>query len=107
LVLLLKIEMAVNVNKRSNQFIQFVIEARAELFYSLKGQSHEISDPLFFVNLVHGLRPFRIWPRICRECRQYSNFSVVNYHTEIVSEGSLTPLKSVFKNQYHDLFRCK
>jgi hypothetical protein len=60
LVLLFKIEMAVNVNKRSNQFIQFVIEARAELFYSLKGQSHEISDPLFFINLVHGLRPFRI-----------------------------------------------
>jgi hypothetical protein len=27
--------------------------------------------------LIHGLRPFRIWPRIRRENRQYSNFSGV------------------------------
>jgi hypothetical protein len=45
---------------------------------SLKGQSHEIFVPLFFFQqstppraLIHGLRPFLIWPRIRRENRPF------------------------------------
>jgi hypothetical protein len=57
----------------------------------LKGQLHEIFDPRFFPQstlpraLIHGVWPFRIWPRFHRENRQYSNNSI--------SVGSLTPLK--------------
>jgi hypothetical protein len=40
--------------------------------------------------LIHGLRSFRIWPRIRRESRQYSNFSGVIDHAEI---NFLKPLK--------------
>jgi hypothetical protein len=38
--------------------------------------------------LIHGLRPFRIWARIRRENRQYSNFSGVNDPAETTSAGS-------------------
>jgi hypothetical protein len=48
--------------------------------------------------LIHGLRPLHIWPRICRENRQYLNFIGVNDPAETVLVESLTPLKLVLKN---------
>jgi hypothetical protein len=65
---------------------------------SLKGQLHEIFDPRFFHKstppraLIHGLKPFCIWPNIRRKNRQYSIFSGVNDPAETVLTGSLTPL---------------
>jgi hypothetical protein len=63
----------------------------------LRGQLHEIFDPRFFHQstspgaLIHGLRQFRIWPRIRRENRQNSNrFSFVIDTAEI---GFKKPLK--------------
>jgi hypothetical protein len=48
----------------------------------------------FFINqlvLIHGLKPFCIWPNIRRKNRQYSNFSGVNVPAETISARSLTP----------------
>jgi hypothetical protein len=47
---------------------------------STLGFFHQSSPPR---SLIHGLKPFRIFPRICRKNRQYSNFSVVNDPAEI------------------------
>jgi hypothetical protein len=69
---------------------------RRFLFY-LKGELHEIFDPRFFHQstpprvLIHGLRPLRIF------AGKIDNIKI--------SAGSLTPLKSVLKNHYHDLFQ--
>jgi hypothetical protein len=55
----------------------------------LKGQLHEILEPRFFHQstppraLILGQRLFCIWPRIRRENRQYSNFSVAHDPAEI------------------------
>jgi hypothetical protein len=43
--------------------------------------------------LIHVLKPFRIWLRICRENRLYSNFSGVMDTAETISAVSMTPLK--------------
>jgi hypothetical protein len=64
---------------------------------SLKRQLREIFDPCFFSSnnppraLIHGLKPFRIWLRIRRENRLYSNFSSVIDNAETISAVSLTP----------------
>jgi hypothetical protein len=59
--------------------------AVAELFKNLNGQCHEIFAPQFFFHksnpprsLISRFEPFRIWLRIRRNNRQYSNFSGVN-----------------------------
>jgi hypothetical protein len=48
--------------------------------------------------MIHGLRPFRTWPRICRENWKYSNFSR-NTHADTISTGSFTTLKPCPRGQ--------
>jgi hypothetical protein len=61
---------------------------------SLKGELHRFSTLGFFSStpgaLIHGLQPFRIWLRIRRENRLYSNFSGVIDTAETVSAVSLS-----------------
>jgi hypothetical protein len=84
-------------------------------FLCLKGQQHEIFDNGFFHQtipssaLIHALKPFRIWLRIRRENRLYSNFSGVIDTAETILAVSLTPLKQ--KKSWglprpHFLFQC-
>jgi hypothetical protein len=58
--------------------------------FSTLGFFHQSTPPRA---LIHGLKPFRIWPNIRRKNRQYSNFSGVNDPAATGLPGSLTPLK--------------
>jgi hypothetical protein len=90
-------------------------ETRWSILISFKVQFSRFSTIGFFHQtipsraLIHGINPFRIWLRIRRENRLYSNFSgvidtaatefflpnfcSVNYTTETISAVSMTPLK--------------
>jgi hypothetical protein len=73
----------------------------------LKGQCHEIFDPKFFfhqstppVALIHGLKPFCIWPRIRREKWQYlklPEFFWRNFSSEIMKFGTIQIFNSEFQ----------
>jgi hypothetical protein len=96
----------------TKQFLKIFGEAFVifKQIFCLKGQLHEIFDHGFFFHqstppkaLIHGLKPICIWPRIRRENRQYSIFSVVNDPVEIGFKKPLSWPVSIARETCNDL----